>query len=326
MYPEKLLAVLVKLETTSGVDSVPVGTVDAVRPKGIPTFAPAYSEPGLRDDVITGRMGTVARTDPAGRFGTVTITVEIRGAGATYSVSVLPETHVLIQICGFGAELSAGTYRYWPIDSGFPTATVYAYAAGKLIKMVGCVANMSISAEALKIGTMTFTITGRIVSDPTETALPALAYAGLNPPAMQSSAASIGAWLSSAVSDPLVLRSAAIDLGTVVAERPSAGAVDGLIGHLITDRKPRQTLTYEVPQLASHDAFALSKATGTNQPFTAWQVGNTALNRLKVATGRWAIEMPGLGAANGLATQTVAGNLVQGTEPVKSSELLLTYD
>lgn len=326
MYTEKLLAVLVKLETTSGTDAVPVGTVNAVRPKGIPTFTPGYLAPGLRDDVITGRLGTVARTGPAGRFGTIQVSTEVRGAGATYSSSVKPEVDALLQISGFGAELSAATWRYWPLDAGFPTATVYGYTAGKLIKLVGCVATMSLSATVNEVATMTFTITGRLASDPTEAALPALAYLAPIPPLFNGVVASIGAWLSTAVSDPLVLRTASIDLANVVADRPSAGVADGLIGYLITDRKPRQTLGYEVPQLATHDAFALSKAVDTANPFTAWTIGANTLNRMTVQTGRWAMEMPQLGAQNGIALQTVAGNLVQGTEPVKSGELLLLFD
>lgn len=334
MYPEKLTGVLVKIETVSGTEQVPSPTTDAIRPVGIPTFTPSYLEPGLRDDVVTGRMGTVGRTAPAGRMGTVEITTEVRGAGAAYSISVLPEPHPLLLISGMSSQFTATggaeKYDYWPVDTGFQTATVYAYGAGKLVKMIGCVATWKLRSDARGRGFFTFTITGKIASDPTEVALPALTHQAALPPLFHSALCSIGAWLSTAVSDPLVLRSAEIDLANAITDRPSAGATDGLISHVITDRKPRQTLGYETPALSSHDAFALSKATGTNQPFTAWQFGVAGApgqyNRLKVATGRMATEMPALAGVNGIVVQTVAGNLVQATEPVKGSELLLTFD
>jgi hypothetical protein len=330
MYSEKVYGVLVKLETTSGTENAPSALTDAVRPVGIPTLNVGYLEPGLRDDVITGRLGVVGRTAPAGQFGTLELTLEMRGAGAAYSASVVPEPHVLLQIAGMATALTATVgnekYDYWPLDSGAPTATVYAYTAGKLFRMIGCVASVRLSAAALKRGLLTFSITGRIATAPADVSLPALTFNATLPPLFHSALASIGGWLSTAGSDPLVLQNAEIDLANVIADRPSAGATDGLIGHLITDRKPRQTLTYETPQLTSHDPWALSKATGTAQPFTAWQVGTGQYNRFKVATGRWAMEAPTRGANNGLVTTTAAGNLVQGSEPLKGSELLLTFD
>jgi hypothetical protein len=331
MTPERLIGVLMKIETTSGVDAAP-GATDAVRPVGIPTFTPGYLEPGLRDDVVTGVLGSIGRTDPAGRMGTVAITLEARGRGAAYGAAALPEADAALIACGMTRVVTATggaeKVEYFSVDSGNQTVTIWAYTANKLIKLVGCVATAVLSAEALRRGLMQFTFTGRMAVDPAEisAASATFTFNGTNPPLFHSATASIGSWTSVTAGDPLVLKSASIDVGNTSAERPSAGATDGLIGYTIVDRKMRQTLVYEVPAIASHDAFALSKAVGTNQPFTAWQLGTQQYNRIKFATGRWAMEMPSLGGQNDIAVQTVAGNLVQGTEPIRARELLITYD
>jgi hypothetical protein len=86
MFREKIFGVLVKIETTPLTDAVPTGT-DAVRMVGISYLRYGFLEPGLRDDVVTGQLGAAERAMPAGRFGTIDITLEARGAGAAYSSS-----------------------------------------------------------------------------------------------------------------------------------------------------------------------------------------------------------------------------------------------
>lgn len=329
MYPEKLLAVLVKNEATSGVDAVPTGT-DAVRPVGIPTFTPGYLEPGLRDDVVLGTHGSIGRTAPAGRIGTVQITTEVRGRGSAYGAGTGPEANALLVSSAMQAALGGGAgtekIEYFSVDTGYSTCTVYAYAAGKLIKLVGCVVDCVLAVDAMRRAFFQWTITGRMASDPTEAALPALTFNATEPPLFHSATATIGAWSSAAGADPLVLRTASIAWGNVIADRPSAGATDGLIGYQITDKKMKQTLGYEVPSLASHDAFALSKAVGAAQPFSTWQIGTTQYNRIKISTGRWAMEAPSFSQQNGLWLWNVTGNLVQGTETTRQRELLITFD
>jgi hypothetical protein len=126
--------------------------------------------------------------------------------------------------------------------------------------------------------------------------------------------------------DPLVLRKASLDFGTSIAERPSAGATDGLIGYVITDRIVKQNMTVEVPALAAFDPYAVARASSATAPVSNWQVGAAQYNRVKIATGRWAIEAPGDGSDRALKTWDLTGLLVQGTEGVDSRELTIKYD
>jgi hypothetical protein len=138
--------------------------------------------------------------------------------------------------------------------------------------------------------------------------------------------ATIGAYSSAAGSDPLILQKAELDFGNVVADRPSAGATDGHNGYVITDRKVTQTLTIEKPQLASQDAYALSKAIGAALPSTsAWQIGTTGNNRMKVQTGRWSLKKPAPGNAKGIVTQALTGTLGLGAA-TSGREINLFFD
>lgn len=323
MERERIYGVTAKIETTSGTDSVPAAATDAVRLVGIPTLTYGYLEPGKRDDVQSGALLTVDRAAAAGRNGTIDITVEVKGGGSAGSA---PEADVFLRGAGMSKVVAGGvSVTYTTLDDLMETFTMYCYAARKLFKLVGCSCSLKLSAEAMKRGFMTFSVTGRIASDPTQLTTPAFTFSTVNPPLFHSAAATIGAW-TSADADPLVLKKASIDLGNVVNPRPSAGATDGLIGFAITDRKARQQLTIEVPLLATFDPFALSKATGDTMPITTWQVGTVAGNRLKVQTGRYSIEAPKIGADNAINTYDLDGSLGPGATGGVTRELVLLWD
>jgi hypothetical protein len=321
-YREKIFGVLVKVETTSGTDAVPTGSADAVKLVGIPTLTYGYLEQGNRDDVQSGRLIREDRTEAAGRFGRIEVTLEVKGSGAA---GTAPEADALLRISGRSKSVSAGvSVTYTTLDEGMETGTVYCYSAGKLFKLVGCIASMKLSAEAAKRGLMTFSIVGKMSSDPTEVSLPALTLSSILPPLFHTSVASIGSWASNAGSDPLVVKSAELDDAAITTERPSAGAADGLVGYLITDRAMKQTMNVEVPALATFDAYALSKAVGSSQPLSVWQIGVSAGNRLIIQTGRWSQEAPKMGAVGGINTMSLEGTLGAGA-PTSGRDLNLVY-
>jgi hypothetical protein len=325
MFREKIFGVLAKIETTSGTDAAPT-SVNALRVVGIPTLKYGYLEEGLRDDVETGQLGVADRASPAGRWGSIDLQLEVRGAGAAYSASVLPESDVLLRAGGCSQAIvtttSSETVTYTTLDTGTETCTLYMFSHNKLFKLVGCVATVKYSAAAAKRGFMNFTLTGRMVADPVESALATLTPQSTIPPLFHSVSANIGAWTQAAPSnDPLVLRAVDVDLGNVVTARPSAGATDGLAGHLIVDRKVRLSMTVETPQLSSFDPFAASKLTGAANPLTVHAIGTVQYNRLRVETGRWQLEKPEMGAASNINTLKLNGNLIIGAAPTTSREI-----
>lgn len=323
MYRERIYAILAKIETTSGTDAVPVAGTDAVQTVGVPVITIDYLEPGTRDDVQNGVLINADRTEAAGRFGTIEVSLEVKGGGTAGST---PEADAFLRMSGFAKTVSAGvSVRYSTIDTALETGTLYCYSAGKLFKLVGCAASARVSADAAKRGIITFSVKGKLVADPTEVAVPALTLSTVTPPLFHSASASIGAW-TSADADPLVVKTATVDLQNTVAERPSAGATDGLIGFVVSDRKTEQTLLVEVPALATFDAFLLSKQGGTSQPTSTWQIGTVVGNRLKVFTGKWSLRAPKLGAQNSVVTQSLEGSLGTGATGATTRELSLLFD
>lgn len=319
-----------KIEAVSGTDIVPTGA-NAVRTVGIPTLKLGYLEQGNRDDTQAGVLGTPDRAQPAGRFGQLEVTLEVKGAGSAYAAGTRPECDVFLRMSGFSSTVDAtgGAEKvtYTTIDSGMETASLYCYTGGKLVKLIGCAATCKGAVEANKRMFLTFSILGRVASDPADSAIPSLTISASVPPLFKGVAASIGAW-TSGDSDPLILRKAGLDDGGKISPRPSAGATDGHAGYVIVDRKVRQTMEIEVPLTATFDAFAMSKAAPAGLPSaTAWQIGSTQYNRLKVATGRWALEAPtGPNNSDGIATWGLAGDLVMGTAATTNREVNLTFD
>lgn len=329
MYREKIFGIALKVETTPLTDVMP-DTTNAIRVVGIPTLKWDFLEPGLRKDVVTGQLGTAARTAPAGRWGSIDVTLEAKGAGAAYSAIILPEADPVLRIAGMGRTLTATSgaesYLYTTLDNPAETGTLYCWGAGKIFKLVGCVATLKYSAEAAKRGLFNATITGVMTSDPVEASLPALSYLGGLPPLFHTSVATIGAWSSASGTEPLSLESVSVDFGNVVTDLASAGAADGLAGYIVSDRAARQEMTVKMPSIATFDVFAAAKASGASLPLTTWQLGQAQYNRMKGQTGRWQLEKPEQGANKSIVTAKLAGDLLIGAAPTSNREINFLFD
>jgi hypothetical protein len=323
LYRERVFGLLVKIEPTSGTDSVPVAATNAVQTLGAPTITVDYLEQGLRNDVVNGVLITADRAAAAGRFVKIeNITLEVRGSG---TAGTAPESDALLRAAGFSVTTSAGVSNlYTTIDTGMETVTAYAYAAGKLFKVVGCVATFELTGEATKRGMLKFSLTGRLAADPTETALPALTLSTVIPPLFHSVATSIGSW-TSASGEPMQLLTVGIKGNETVTPLPSAGATDGHAGYLLSDRKTSQTMKIRTPALASFDPYALSKADGSTMPATAHTYGTVAGNRLAVTTGKWALVAPKIGTQDSVFTFDLDGTLGAGASGATARELALLF-
>jgi hypothetical protein len=323
LYRERVYGLLVKLEATSGTDAVPTGAANAIQTVGAPTITVDYLEQGLRNDVINGILISADRAAAAGRFAKIeNITLEVRGSGVA---GTEPESYPLIRAAGFALTTVPGvSNQYTTIDTGMETATAYAYAAGKLFKLVGCVATFELSAEATKRGFLKFSLTGRLAADPSETALPALTLSSVNPPLFHSITTAIGSW-NSASGEPMQLLSVGIKGNETIAALPSAGATDGHAGYLLSDRKMAQTMKIRTPALASFDPYALSKADGTTMPSTSHQIGTVVGNRLKVATGRWSLVAPKISTQDSVFAYDLDGTLGIGAGTT-GREISLLFD
>ena len=325
-YRERIFAVAVKVEPTSGTDSVPTLTTDAVRVVGVPSLTIDDLESGDRSDVVTGVLGTIDKAPPAGTFGTIDVQVELCGAGAAYSSTVKPPVDALLRMSGFSSTFSTNKYVYTSLDTGMETASVYCWGSGRVFKLVGCVAAPKMDMEANKRGFMTFSVTGKFASVSAADPMGAVTLPTVVPPLFHSATANIGAWTSTDASEPLVIKKIGLDFGTTVVDRASAGAADGLIGYLITDRRISQTMTIEVVSFGKFDPDSLVKAATFGDTKCAYAIGTAANNRAKIATGTWMLNRPTRGTINSLNTWDLAGPLKLGSETTSSREIQITFD
>jgi hypothetical protein len=330
-FRPKILALAMKIESPSGTDSVPTLAANALSLVGVPSLNLNYLETGVRDDVITGVLGTVDRAAPAGRNVSFDMTLEVKGYGAAYSAANKPESDVPLRASGRAAAsvLTGGSesWTYLTLDDAMETASAYCWTANKLFKLVGCVCTLKFAAVVNQRAFFTFNVRGKLSTDPATTAFSAPTLNQTVPPIFNGAAANIGLW-TTAVGEPLVIRSVSFDDQASVTERPSAGATDGLIGWIINDRKPRLQMDVEQVSLATFDPYAASKqnSSGAIDTKPVFQIGSAQYNRMKFFGGRWALEAPGHGDVNNLSGWNLNGALVLGTEAVGLRESRIVFD
>lgn len=325
-YRDRIMGVAVKLETTSGVDSVPTIATDGIVTVGIPIIEYDFMESGDRDDEQTGIMSGPDRAPPAGGYFRLPIRIALKGAGAVYSGSVKPPADALWQMSGFGVttdfSASAEKYIYATLDDLFKTASVYSWSAHRVFKGVGCVAIPRLSAEVYKRGFADFTLQGKLASI-LDQALPGSPPLGTIPPLFHSAAASLGAW-TSATAEPFSLLAANVDFGTEIADYSGAGATDGLIAWLVTNRRVTEEITYYAPQITTADPHVFAAQSGSFAQILAWQLGNVQYNRIQVQA-RWSAQPPREGTRNGLKTYTQNGVCRVGSGLTSNREIQIQY-
>jgi hypothetical protein len=211
------------------------------------------------------------------------VEVPLRGAGAAYSLSVIPKADALLRMGGFAADLddteNAESWTYAPISSGFESFSVYLYLDGVLTKLLGCRALPSfvfpLGGPARVVGELR-----SLWTDPADAATvvptgePTTQY-----PVMLSSLLQ----LTPSGGDPYAPKHGEIklDLGRQITPRKDASAATGYAGMvMLAGRAPVLTLEAEAT-LEDDFAWWDALAAGT-QIACSFQVGATKYNQLKV--------------------------------------------
>lgn len=319
IYRERVAALTAKIETTSGTDSVPTLAANAVQLAAPPTLTVDYLEGGERSDVIFGGMGTVARTAPGGRYGTVTVRMEARGNGSGYS-SLRPEVDVFLRMSGFSYTVP-GIYN--SLDDGFETGTIYCYTGSKLFKLVGCVCSMKLTAVANQRAFWEFSVTGVLAADPTQLALTSPTLNTTIPPNFRNSAVAIG---GVGYAQGLKVKQLEVNYAATIVADSAAGATDGLVQYVITNIVPRMDMTIQQMPLSAFDPYAASKADGSATSTTGTAtIGSTTNNKVGFNWGTWALEVPKSASDSGLLNWQLTGALVAGSLGTNSREAQIVF-
>ena len=154
IYAEKA-AILQKVESTYGTDSVPVAGTDAlmVHNLRIDPLKKAYAP---RNPVLPffGNQGLVV----AASWAEISFDIEMAGSG---TAGTAPKYAVALKSCGMAETVNAGTdVQYDPITTGISSSSIYYYESGVLHKILGALGNVSFELKAGDVPMMHFRFIG----------------------------------------------------------------------------------------------------------------------------------------------------------------------
>ncbi len=280
--PIKLDGVLVKEEGTYGTDPTPTvgdnGVRIAERLWGSITVSNAF--PNARENAASGDLGPPTPALPNGAIASLTIPVNMKGAGAAYAADSWPEADPLLQSCGLAATVdytgSAEWVKYTPASTSHISSTIWAYAGNKLYKVVGCRGTVRWALVAGELTPFIFEMQGYITdtdSEIVEVALPAITYSSVLPPSAMGASMTLGAWTPQ-------WQSAEATPNTTVQRQDSGNAASGVREFAISQFDPTVSLVAETDAKATWNPHTLVDArTAIN---VDWTIGATQYNRCKL--------------------------------------------
>ena len=259
-----------KIETTYNTDSTPAGT-DAVLVEN-----PSWSMEGLRmvdRPSVRSNIGKLQQTY-AGTLMQVSFDVEMKGAGAVYSASVLPEMDALLRACGFGQTLvvtaSSESVTYAPVSTGHESVTIYYYQDGLRHILTGCRGNVSFNLETGNYGRASFTMTGHATAV-SDTAMVTPTYDSAVPPAVIGAAFSIDSYAA-------VISGLSFDMSNTIATPPDFNAADGYSAVQLTQRDVNGSIDPEAVLVAT-EAFEANFKAGASMALATGDIGSTQYNK-----------------------------------------------
>lgn len=284
-YNLRLEALLVEEESVYASDPTPTAA-EGIRVVGRiwEALSPEFVFPNKREDVVSNNLIKVAPGIPAGRIMNLDFRVQVIGYGSAYSsvTPIRPDMDALLMACGMGRTHvdtgAAESVSYALASSGHSSCTIWAYAGGDLLKIVGCRGNWVWDVAAGNLGEMRFQMQGMLSTAPAETAVIAATYDAVVPPAAKAMSLAIvpsggGSWTP---------RSASFSVtpGNEIVRLDDVNSTDGIESFEIIRQVPRFTLNCRKPDLTDYTYYARALAQ-TLHTIDA-TLGSTQYNRLKL--------------------------------------------
>ena len=244
--------ILVKKETTYGTDASPTNALNAVLTGDI-SITPLAGDVVSRN-VIKPYFGN-SQNIMVTKYVTIDFEVELAGSGAA---GTAPQISALMQACGFAETIVASTsVTYLPITLTSVTqtgtsASIYFQRDGIKHVLLGARGTFNIDMTVKQLPKLKFTMTGLLgtITDST------LSTSGLvyNAPAPVAVSSTNTTPVSIHGHTP-IMESFTLDMANDVKYR----ALVGSESVIISDRKPKGTIKFEQPTLATKDFFAIAQ-------------------------------------------------------------------
>lgn len=315
------VSILAKIESTYGVDAVPVaadGLYAAIG--GLPEIV---QEANTLNDVSRGGVLSKMQPAPPGpRSFRFSVRVPLRGRGAAYSASVKPKVGTLLRACGFSETLvttgGSESVTYKPRSSGWESASIYVYLDGLLYKMLGSRGNVNFTMRTGGIAFAEFTLDA-FYADPTDVA--AVFPTGeptLPPPTFVSSAFQLGTANYAAP-----FQSINVDMKNQVVLLPDSTKADGIGSVEIVDRIPDGSFDPEAALVATFNYYSAWKSQTLQD--MSWQLGGVQYNRVKFTLPEVALSQVTVGDRNGAAIFTTPFTIVSSSS-AGDDEVQVVFD
>lgn len=260
----------IKLETTQNTP-VAVTATDFVLAEGV-DIKPMIDQ--LERNYFTSSLDPL--TSIAGkRWYEIGFKIEAKGSGSAGTANA--PLGAALQACGFVETVSAGTSVTYaptsaPASSNFygpgKSVSIEIYEDGVKHVAAGCLGTVKFSAEAGKFGMFEFKFFG-LYAAPTDSAPGTQTYLAQLPAPLFTSGLAIQSY--NAIANKID-----IDVANTVAQRPDTRSATGLLGFLITERKPVGTIDPELDTVANFDIWA--KVLASTEGTMTFALGGTAGN------------------------------------------------
>jgi hypothetical protein len=177
--PNRLIrntAILLKTESSYGVDATPTGTANAMLVSNL-SITPFNAQNVDRDNIrpFLGASEQLVGT----KYVECAFDLELTGSG---TVATAPAWGPALMACGFAETLTA-TVRadYTPVSTGFGSASIYYHTDGLLHKVTGCRGNVVFKLGVGQRPVMSFSFTG-LYNTPTAVSNPSVTLTGFKTP------------------------------------------------------------------------------------------------------------------------------------------------
>ncbi|MBC7313599.1 MAG: hypothetical protein H5U11_13990 [Rhizobium sp.] len=258
-------AILVKPETTYGVDAVPTGAANAMQMTNV-NFEPLVGEDVNRDLVLPymGHQGVML----VGNYARISGEVEIAGSG---TAGTAPAVGPLLRACALAEVITAATdVKYTPISSLQEAVSIYFNVDGVRHVLLGARGTMTLQLTPKQIPRFVFTMTG-LLGTITDQALPTVDLTDFIKPVPVSKANTTFSLHGHAGA----CEGVSMDLGSQVEPRLLIGAES----IELVDRMMTGNATMEAVSLATKNWFQIAQAHTTGA--LAAQHGTVAGNIVK---------------------------------------------
>lgn len=316
----KNVAILMKIETSEGVDASPVAG------DGFWAVAGSAPEPvleaNLLDDVARGTLSKLPPAPDGPVHMKFSFRMPVRGAGAAYSASVKPKCSVPNRICGLQETITttggSEKIEYKPRSTGLESATTYVYLDGLLYKMLGCRGSRNAVTRAGGLLFYEYTIEGTYEA-PTDTAIVLPTGEPTDQfPIFVSSAFQIGTENYAAP-----FQNININLNNTITPRYDSTKADGIAAINLVDRNPSGSFDPEAALVATFGWYTKWKAKTLSD--MTFQIGTVQYKRVKFDMPQVTFDTITPGDRNSLAIFTVPFKIVSNSS-AGNDEFTETFD